>query len=306
MPLFPRDVVLPLGRGPRRAADAQAEVEKLLEKTRSQEQQVVQQESLIVLREEQLRKREAELGEEMTQLKEKFSKTNAELQKDLHELRGQLAKATEGKTPEDKEREDLEILQAKVSKIEEALQKFPAIEQRYEYLGRVAWNLMTEVNSEKELVTKALEDVSHENARQIRRLQMEHELVSNGLQRLLNKTQFLSVRLCQREAEYYGNICSYTAELLGERRIQKELLTQIRSLKEPCRSSPAAISQQLCLPELSQNLDSHAEQIWKAVSQMEEEIHNIEVMLQQLENDGRRKKRKRLFENSFRSRYRRL
>uniref|UniRef100_A0ACB8G063 Uncharacterized protein n=1 Tax=Sphaerodactylus townsendi TaxID=933632 RepID=A0ACB8G063_9SAUR len=276
-----------------KAADAQAEVEKLLEKTRSQEQQVVQQESLIVLREEQLRKREAELGEEMTQLKEKFSKTNAELQKDLHELRGQLAKATEGKTPEDKEREDLEILQAKVSKIEEALQKFPAIEQRYEYLGRVAWNLMTEVNSEKELVTKALEDVSHENARQIRRLQMEHEL-------------FLSVRLCQREAEYYGNICSYTAELLGERRIQKELLTQIRSLKEPCRSSPAAISQQLCLPELSQNLDSHAEQIWKAVSQMEEEIHNIEVMLQQLENDGRRKKRKRLFENSFRSRYRRL
>ncbi|XP_048366028.1 centromere-associated protein E isoform X6 [Sphaerodactylus townsendi] len=274
-----------------KVVDTQAEVEKLLEKTRSQEQQVIQQENLIVSQEEQLRKREAELGEEMAQLKEKFSKTNAELQKDLHELREQLAKATEEKTPEDKEREDLEILQAKVSKIEEALQKFPAIEQRYEYLGRVAWNLMTEVNSEKELVTKVLKDVSHEKAKQIRRLQMEHEIVSNGLQKLLNKTQFLSLRLCKREKEYYSSISSYTMELLGERRKQHELLTQIQSLKEPCRNSHAAVSQQLYLPELSQNLDFHVEQIWKDVSQMEEEICSIEAMLQKLENEGRKMER---------------
>nr|XP_056711807.1 centromere-associated protein E [Euleptes europaea] len=326
-----------------KVVDTQAEVEKLLEKAKSQEQQ--------------LWKREAELAEEMAQLKEKleqlteklslqmaennrllaerkaeaesmqhlgmqnsalkkdrddiqqamedskaeneqlrgrllentakFSETNAKLQQDLHELRQQLDKAAEEKTPEKKEQDDLEMLQAKVSKMKEALQKLPAIEERYEHLGRAACNLKVDSNHQKELATKGLKDASHETTKQIRRLQMEHEVLSDRLHRLLYKTQFLLTRLCKKKSEHYVNISNYTMELLGERRKQRELLTQIQSLKEPCQKSPAAVSQQLRIPELSKDLDFHVEQIWKDVSQMDEEIRSIEVMLQQLENEGR-------------------
>ncbi|KAL8206872.1 UNVERIFIED_CONTAM: hypothetical protein K2H54_032843 [Gekko kuhli] len=368
--------------------DTQAEMEKLLEKTKSQEQQVTRLESLIAEREEQLRKREAELIEEMAQLKEKleqlteklslqvtennhllaerkaqaesmqqlgmenlmlkkerdniqqvmentkaennqlrhsclentekFSETNAKLEQDLHVLKQQLEEARQEKTPENKEQDDLEKLQAKVSKITEALQKLPVIEKRYEYLGRVALTLKTEVIKEKELATKIIENVSCEKAKQIRRLQMEHELVGNCLHRLLNKLQenmvgnqeafleslsdtfedllieketlFLLTRLCKKKGEYYVNISNYTMELLGERRKQHELLTQIQSLKETCGNSHLAVSQELRIPELNQNLDFYVEQIWKDVSQMEEDVHNIEVMLQQLERNSRKVK----------------
>ncbi|XP_015261251.1 PREDICTED: centromere-associated protein E [Gekko japonicus] len=340
-----------------KVVDTQAEVEKLLEKTKSQEQQVTRQEGLIAEQEEQLRKREAELTEEMAQLKEKleqlteklslqvaennhllaeqkaqaesmqqlgmenlmlkterdsiqramenakaendqlrhsflentekFSETNAKLEQDLHELKQQLEETRQEKTPESKEQDDLEKLQAKVSKIMEALQKLPMIEKRYEYLGRVALKLKTEVNNQKELATKVLEDVSCEKAKQIRRLQMEHEVIGSSVHRLLNKLQFLFTRLCKKKGEYYVNISNYTMELLGERRKQHELLTQIQSLKEPCGNSHSAVSQELCIPELNQNLDSYVEQIWKDVSQMEEEVHSIEVMLQQLESNDR-------------------
>ncbi|XP_054845456.1 centromere-associated protein E [Eublepharis macularius] len=340
--------------------DTQAEVEKLLEKTKCQEQQIARQESLIIEQEEQLRKREAELETETALLKmqleeltekltlqvaennhllakwkaeaknvqqlgmensmlkkerdniqqamenakaendqlqsnllentEKFSKTNAKLEQDLHELKQQLEKDTQEKMPENKEQENLEMLQAKVSKITEALQKLPLIEKRYEYLGRIALYLNIEVNNQKALVAKGLEEVSREKAKPIRKLQVEHELVSNSLHRLLNKVQFLFTRLCKKKGEYYASISNYTLELLDERRKQHELLIQIQSLK-PCQNPHAAVSQQLRIPELSQNLDFYGEQIWNDVSQMDDEIHSIEVMLQQLEIDGRRASR---------------
>ncbi|XP_077156854.1 centromere-associated protein E isoform X2 [Paroedura picta] len=217
---------------------------------------------------------------------EKFSQTNGKLEQDLQELRQRLEKAHPEETPESKEQDALEKLQAKVSRITEALQTLPGIEKRYEYLERIALNLKAEVNHHKETAAKVIEEASCEKAKQVRRLQMEHEVVSNSLHRLLKKLQVLLTRLCKKKGEYYVNIRNYTLELLSERGRQHELLTQIQRLKEPCWNSPVAVSQQLRIPELNQHLDFYVEQIWKDVSQMDEEVGRIEVMLQPLESDG--------------------
>ncbi|XP_060088631.1 centromere-associated protein E [Heteronotia binoei] len=292
------------------AQQNQSEIERLTEQLRTLEskleaeereklemaerlQDAEEERKALVLERDELKQTWDALQSEKEKLKElleetttKFSKTNAKLEQDLCELRQQLEAALQEKTPESEERDDYEKLQAKISKITEALQKLPMIEQRYEYLRRISLNLKMEANSQKELATKILKDVSCEKAKQIRRLQMEHEVASDNLCRLLNKLQFLLTRLCKKRGEYYVNISNYATELLGERRKQQELLTRMQSLKEPCWNSHAAVSQQLHIPELNQNLDLYVEQIWKDVSQMDEDICSLEVMLQQLEGTG--------------------
>ncbi|XP_053113451.1 centromere-associated protein E isoform X2 [Hemicordylus capensis] len=238
---------------------------------------------------ESIRAENDQLRDNLDENTEKFSETNAKQECALDELREQL-KAIQEKLPEGKDDHHRERLEGKVLKIKEILKKFPVLEKRSEYLERVSLNVKSDLNGPKELVAKGLVDLCREEAKTIRRLQMEHELISNRLHRLLNKLQYYYSRLYKKKSEYYVNISNYTMELLDERKKQEELLTQIQSLKKPDLEQHGAVSEQLDILEMSQNLDSYIEQVLKDASEAEEELLGIEMTLQQMESDGKEAK----------------
>ncbi|XP_066488340.1 centromere-associated protein E [Tiliqua scincoides] len=228
-----------------------------------------------------------QLQKNLSENTEKFSQTNAELECALAELKEQLNQAAREKSPERREQEHMKCLDGKVLNIMETLEKFFALEKRSEHLRIVSLNLKSDLNSQKAAIAKGLVDLSPEQSKNIKRLQREHELLSNTLHSLLNKLQYHFSCLCKKKGEYYANISKYTEGLLEEKRKQYELLTQIQHLKKPCLEQHGAFSEQLSIFELSQNLDFYTEQILKDVAETEEEFQSIEAKIQQMEKGSK-------------------
>ncbi|XP_062992506.1 centromere-associated protein E [Elgaria multicarinata webbii] len=182
-------------------------------------------------------------------------------------------------------------LEAKVLRITEALEKFPVLEKRSEHFKNMALQIKSDLDSQKVIVAKGLAGLPPQQASNVKRLQMEHELISNGVHSLLNKVQFLFSRLCKKEGEFFTSVTNYTRELLQEGRKQHELLTQIQHLKRRPLEQHGDGAHLLNLPGLSQNLDVCIEHILKDVSNMEEELLSIEEKLQQLGSDAEEARR---------------
>ncbi|XP_062838529.1 centromere-associated protein E isoform X2 [Anolis carolinensis] len=178
----------------------------------------------------------------------------------------------------------IKSLDAKISRIKEVLKTFSCLEKRSECLKAVSLQIKCEFDQQKSVVAKGVVDLSPQQAKDVKWLQMEHEHITNSIYSLLNKLQFNFTRLCKKRAQYYTKVSTYTSELLDERRKQLELLTQIHHLKKSYFNPPTVMSHQLNISELNQYLDLYTEKILKDISEMEEELCSIEQKLTQLQN----------------------
>ncbi|XP_067324724.1 centromere-associated protein E isoform X3 [Anolis sagrei] len=240
----------------------EAEMESLQAQIQQQEEKINSMKKVNDEKTHLHQKLESKYLEETEQLRKKFPETS------VHEVQQDFIKS----------------LDAKILRIKEVQKTFSCLEERSNCLKAASLQIQCAFNHQKSVISKGLADLSPQQAKDVKWLQIEHEDITNSLYSLLNKLQFHFTRLCRKRAQYYTKVSTYTSELLEERRKQLELLTQIQHLKKCSLDQPTPVSHQLNLPELSQYLDLYTEQILKDISEMEEELGDIEQKLKQLQN----------------------
>nr|XP_060635132.1 centromere-associated protein E isoform X2 [Anolis sagrei ordinatus] len=240
----------------------ETEMESLQAQIQQQEEKINSMKKVIDEKTHLHQKLESKYLEETEQLRKKFPETS------VHEVQQDFIKS----------------LDAKILRIKEVQKTFSCLEERSKCLKAASLQIQCAFNHQKSVISKGLADLSPQQAKDVKWLQIEHEDITNSIYSLLNKLQFHLTRLCRKRAQYYTKVSTYTSELLEERRKQLELLTQIQHLKKCSLDQPTPVSHQLNLPELSQYLDLYTEQILKDISEMEEELGDIEQKLKQLQN----------------------
>ncbi|XP_035181738.1 centromere-associated protein E [Oxyura jamaicensis] len=182
------------------------------------------------------------------------------------------------------EQMDDDSLKAKTLKIKELLEIFPSMQKRYECLSTMSLNVKNELNSQKAVIAVILTQLSSEQSKQVKRLQMENEKINSHLQNLLNRLKFHFTHVCSKKREYHATVNKYEMELLEEERKQDQLQAQIRCLKKFHLNQNEIPSQVVNVGEVLQSLQSDAENILKDISEMESELLSIEAELQQEES----------------------
>ncbi|OXB77558.1 UNVERIFIED_CONTAM: hypothetical protein H355_015850 [Colinus virginianus] len=162
----------------------------------------------------------------------------------------------------------------------ELLEIFPDMGKRYECLSTMSLNLKTELNSQKALIAAILTQLSSEQSKQVKRLQMENEKINGHLQSLLNKLKFLFSRVCSKKKEYHATVNKYVMELFEEKKKQEQLQVQIQCLKK-FHLNRDDRPQELSVSEVWQHLHLNTQTILKDISEMESELLSIEAELQQ-------------------------
>ncbi|NWU63816.1 CENPE protein, partial [Pterocles burchelli] len=179
---------------------------------------------------------------------------------------------------------DDDSLKEKTLHIQELLEKFSNMGKRYECFSTVSLNLKNELNSQKELIAVILTQLSPEQSKQVKRLQMENEKLNSHLRSLLNKLKFLFSSVCSKKREYHTTVNKYEMELLEEKRKQDQLRAQIQCLRKISLKQNEISSQELNISEVLQSVHFDAESILKDVSEVESELLSIEAELQQEES----------------------
>ncbi|XP_065593004.1 centromere-associated protein E [Cyrtonyx montezumae] len=266
-----------------------SEKDLLLAERTSHSFQLKEQISSINQEKDELQKLLQDISSERDQLKMELQKsaemcieTSAKLecaldklkQRDLNDMSVQV------NSLDNTEQMDDDSLEAKALKIKELLEIFSDMGKRYECLSTMSLNLKTELNSQKALIAAILTQLSSEQSKQVKRLQMENEKINGHLQSLLNKLKFLFSRVCSKKKEYHATVNKYVIELFEEKKKQDQLQVQIQCLKK-FHLNQADIPQELSVSEVWQHLHLNTQTILKDISEMESELLSIEAELQQ-------------------------
>ncbi|NXJ09275.1 CENPE protein, partial [Odontophorus gujanensis] len=266
-----------------------SEKDLLLAERTSHSFQLKEQITSINQEKDELQKLLQDISSERDQLKMELQKssemcieTSAKLecaldklkQRDLNDMSVQV------NSLDNTEQMDDDSLEAKTLKIKELLEIFPDMGKRYECLSTMSLNLKTELNSQKALIAAILTQLSSEQSKQVKRLQMENEKINGHLQSLLNKLKFLFSRVCSKKEEYHATINKYVMELFEEKKKQDQLQVQIQFLKK-FHLNQDDIPQELNVSEVWQHLHLNTQSILRDISEMESELLSIEAELQQ-------------------------
>ncbi|NXI63346.1 CENPE protein, partial [Anseranas semipalmata] len=270
-----------------------SEKDQLLAERTSHSFQLKEQISLINQEKDELQNLLQDVRSERDQLKmelqknsEMYIETSAKLECALSKLKQRSLNdmSVQVNPLDNAEQMDDDTLKAKTLKIKELLEIFPNLGKRYECLSTMSLNLKNELTSQKALIAVILTQLSSEQSKQVKRLQMENEKINSHLQSLLNKLKFLFGRVCSKKREYHTTVNKYEMELLEEKRKQDQLQAQIQCLKKFHLNQNEIPSQELNVGEVLQSLHLDAESILKDVSEMESELLSIEAELQQEES----------------------
>ncbi|XP_032042690.1 centromere-associated protein E-like [Aythya fuligula] len=244
------------------------ELQKLLQDTRSERDQ---------------------LNVELQKSSEMYIETSAKLECALSKLKERsLSDASvQVDALDNAEQTDDDSLKAKTMRIKELLELFPSVEKRYECLSTMSCRKKEDLNSQKAVIAAILTQLSPEQNKQVKRLQMENEKINTHFQRLLDRLKFQFHLLCSKKMEYHATVNKYAMELLEEKRKQDQLQAQIRGLKEFHLTQKEIPARVVNVGEVLQSLHSDAENIIKDVSEMESELLSIEAELQKEERAGK-------------------
>nr|XP_047922404.1 centromere-associated protein E isoform X1 [Anser cygnoides] len=271
-----------------------SEKDQLLAERTSHSFQLKEQISSINEEKDELQKLLQDIRAERDQLKmelqknsEMYIETSAKLECALSKLKERSLSdmSVQVDALDNAEQMDDDSLKAKTLKIKELLEIFPSMQKRYECLSTMSLNVKNELNSQKAVIAVILTQLSSEQSKQVKRLQMENEKINSHLQNLLNRLKFHFTHVCSKKREYHATVNKYEMELLEEKRKQDQLQAQIRCFKEFHLNQNEIPSQVVNVGEVLESLHSDAENILKDISEMESELLSIETELQQEESD---------------------
>nr|XP_008121037.1 PREDICTED: uncharacterized protein LOC103281379 [Anolis carolinensis] len=166
--------------------------------------------------------------------------------------------------------------------------KLPKMEEKKEYVERVALNLKEEADRLKALTEERIPRLLPVNASRVRRLQEAYEQTTSRVCSLLDEVKYYFPVWLKDSGDYYLNISTCSADLLQENVQQLRLLMETQTLEkadEWCQKFRLSR-----IPALRAKLDEFLENILQDASRLEQELHDIEAKVQEMES-GRREQR---------------
>lgn len=229
--------------------------------------------------------------ETIGKLKEKFSERTTQIsniQRDLDKSNDELQKKDQQNSKElvehekvlmaDGQQHPTESLREKCFRIKELLKRYSEMENHYEYLNRMSFDLEKEIETQKELSIRVKANLAlpYPQAKQIQKLLTANQRCSMEFHRIMKKLKYVLSHVTKIKEEQHESTNRFEMAFIDEVEKHNELLIKIQHLQQDYDVP----SKDVRILKLNQNLDLHIEEILKDFS--ENDFPSIKAEFQQI------------------------
>nr|KAF6430934.1 centromere protein E [Rousettus aegyptiacus] len=184
----------------------------------------------------------------------------------------------EKKVPCDGKQHLIESLREKCFRIKELLKKYSELNNHYEFLHGLSFDLEKEIEIQKELSIKVKANLSlpYQQTKHIQKLLTVNQRCSMEFHRVMKKLKYVLSHIIMTKEEQHDSINKFEMLFIDEVEKQSELLGKI----QPLPQDYDVPSRELRDLKLSQKMDLHIEEILKDFS--ESDFHSIKTEFQQV------------------------
>uniref|UniRef100_G1SDW0 Centromere-associated protein E n=1 Tax=Oryctolagus cuniculus TaxID=9986 RepID=G1SDW0_RABIT len=230
--------------------------------------------------------------ETIGKLKEKFSERTTQIsniQRDLDKSNDELQKKQDQQNSKelvehekvlmaDGQHHPTESLREKCFRIKELLKGYSEMENHYEYLNRMSFDLEKEIETQKELSIRVKANLAlpYPQAKQIQKLLTANQRCSMEFHRIMKKLKYVLSHVTKIKEEQHESTNRFEMAFIDEVEKHNELLIKIQHLQQDYDVP----SKDVRILKLNQNLDLHIEEILKDFS--ENDFPSIKAEFQQI------------------------
>ncbi|XP_036735111.2 centromere-associated protein E isoform X4 [Manis pentadactyla] len=158
-----------------------------------------------------------------------------------------------------------ESLREKCFRIQELLKRYAEMDNSYECLNKLSFDLEKEIETQKELSIRIKTNLSlpYPQAKQIQKLLSANQRCSMEFHRVMQKLKYVLNHVTKIKEEQHGSINKFEMVFVDEVEKQNELLIKIQHLQQDC-DVPSSELRDL---KLSQRMDLHIAEILKDFSE---------------------------------------
>ncbi|XP_024907487.1 centromere-associated protein E isoform X7 [Pteropus alecto] len=226
---------------------------------------------------DKFRERFSEKTTQISNIQKDLSKSKAELEKKDQQNHKEVVQY-EKKVLCDGKQHLIESLREKCFRIKELLKKYSEMNDHYEFLHGLSFDLEKEIEIQKELSIKIKANLSlpHQQNKHIQKLLTVNQRCSMEFHRVMKKLKYVLSHVIMTKEEQHDSINKFEMLLIDEVEKQSELLVKIQHLPQDYDVP----SRELRDLKLSQKMDLHIEEILKDFS--ESDFHSIKTEFQQV------------------------
>ncbi|XP_039704807.1 centromere-associated protein E isoform X8 [Pteropus medius] len=226
---------------------------------------------------DKFRERFSEKTTQISNIQKDLSKSKAELEKKDQQNHKEVVKY-EKKVLCDGKQHLIESLREKCFRIKELLKKYSEMNDHYEFLHGLSFDLEKEIEIQKELSIKVKAHFSlpWPQTKHIQKLLTVNQRCSMEFHRVMKKLKYVLSHVIMTKEEQHDSINKFEMLFIDEVEKQSELLVKIQHLPQDYDVP----SRELRDLKLSQKMDLHIEEILKDFS--ESDFHSIKTEFQQV------------------------
>ncbi|XP_023387146.1 centromere-associated protein E isoform X2 [Pteropus vampyrus] len=226
---------------------------------------------------DKFRERFSEKTTQISNIQKDLSKSKAELEKKDQQNHKEVVKY-EKKVLCDGKQHLIESLREKCFRIKELLKKYSEMNDHYEFLHGLSFDLEKEIEIQKELSikVKAYFSLPWPQTKHIQKLLTVNQRCSMEFHRVMKKLKYVLSHVIMTKEEQHDSINKFEMLFIDEVEKQSELLVKIQHLPQDYDVP----SRELRDLKLSQKMDLHIEEILKDFS--ESDFHSIKTEFQQV------------------------
>ncbi|KAM4811208.1 centromere-associated protein E [Urocitellus parryii] len=208
-----------------------------------------------------------------------LDKSKDELQKKDHQNHKEIIKY-ERSSLCDGEEHNTESLREKCFRIKELLQRYSEMDNHYEYLNKLSFDLEKEIETQKDLSIRVKANLllPYPQTKQIQKLFAANQRCSMEFHRVIKKLKYVLSYITKMKEEQHESINKFEIAFIDEVEKQNELQIKIQHLQQDYDIP----SKELRHSKLNQSLDLHIEEILKDFS--ENDFPSIKTELQVFSN----------------------
>ncbi|XP_077877984.1 centromere-associated protein E isoform X2 [Ictidomys tridecemlineatus] len=208
-----------------------------------------------------------------------LDKSKDELQKKDHQNHKEIIKY-ERSSLCDGEEHNTESLREKCFRIKELLQRYSEMDNHYEYLNKLSFDLEKEIETQKDLSIRVKANLllPYPQTKQIQKLFAANQRCSMEFHRVIKKLKYVLSYITKMKEEQHESINKFEIAFIDEVEKQSELQIKIQHLQQDYDIP----SKELRHSKLNQSLDLHIEEILKDFS--ENDFPSIKTELQVFSN----------------------
>nr|XP_040148954.1 centromere-associated protein E isoform X2 [Ictidomys tridecemlineatus] len=180
----------------------------------------------------------------------------------------------------DGEEHNTESLREKCFRIKELLQRYSEMDNHYEYLNKLSFDLEKEIETQKDLSIRVKANLllPYPQTKQIQKLFAANQRCSMEFHRVIKKLKYVLSYITKMKEEQHESINKFEIAFIDEVEKQNELQIKIQHLQQDYDIP----SKELRHSKLNQSLDLHIEEILKDFS--ENDFPSIKTELQVFSN----------------------